>query len=182
MTILEILVAVIAVAVVALLAWCEDQRSLALADVDPSGDWLTPADLIRCGIVNADGTVIGTDLTPLQWWNTVGPGAPDVSAADLERAWHECLRSDAMSGIAAGAPYYQRRHREYLAAHYRACNTECDSAVPGRDECGQPSGQEAISPHSVSGLPRGGGPGVRVAPDPGATPSDRASGEATGHD
>lgn len=111
MSLLEILVPVIAVAIVVLLAWCEDVRSVELNKTSP------------------DGSVGGIDR--------------------------------------ASNPYWRN---------------ECDSAVPGRDECGQPSGQEAISPHSVSGLPRGGGPGVRVAPDPGATPSDRASGEATGHD
>lgn len=142
---LEIIGAVIAVAVVAWLAYCEDVRSREVDDHD-GGDCLTREDLRRIGI-NPDGTAAHIDCTPSPYWQ---------NNTDL---W-------APAAMAMAA-----RPEDYVI----------NSAIPGRDQCGEPSGQEAISPHSVNGLPRGGGPEVvpaGVGSGDGATYPDRESGEA----
>lgn len=159
---------------VALQEWRESQNA--------AGDCLTPADLIRMGIVNNDGTVRAIDRAANPWWNDHVEAEP-VSTEALERAWRECMVIRQPDAHYQGVPIYWDTWSPPSGDDpIRSVHFGYNSAVPGRDGCGQPTEQVANSSDPVNGLPRGGGLGDWVAPDPEATPSSRASGEAAGHD
>lgn len=98
MTALQLILAATVIAFVAVLAWCEDVRAREASD-HTGGYCLSREDLIRCGIVESDGTVGDVDLSPSPFWNNSAVPGRECGEPSLQ----EAISRQSVIGLARGA-------------------------------------------------------------------------------